>query len=97
MPKLSVNEIRNVIRGVILELAPLAAAGPLDELSLVGDLGYHSLALLELAFALEDEFGLPPMDEERAQRIQTVEQVEEYVLDVLKISPADHFTTSATA
>jgi len=84
MPEISVHETRDVIRRVILELAPLATSGPLDDLRLVSDLGYHSLALLELAFALEDEFGLPPMDEERAQRIHTVEQVEEYVLDVLK-------------
>jgi acyl carrier protein len=60
------------------------APNPMPTLSedtrLVDDLGYHSLALLELAFALEEEFGLPAMDAGQAQGIITMLDVEQYVL-----------------
>lgn len=43
-------------------LAPDARPEVTPETRLVEDLGYHSLALLELAVLLEDTFGLPPLD-----------------------------------
>ena len=60
-------------------MAPRASSAPSEETRLVEDLGYHSLALLKLAFALEDEFALPAMDAEQAQKICTILDVEEYV------------------
>lgn len=63
----------------ILELAPSSISAPTEQTRLVEDLGYHSLALLELAFALEDKFALPAMDAEQAQKIGTMLDVEEYV------------------
>jgi acyl carrier protein len=67
------------IRRIVGELAPADSDGISAESRLVEDLGYHSLALLELAFALEEEFGLPPLDERRAQEIRTVRDVENLV------------------
>jgi acyl carrier protein len=63
-------------------MAPSAISAPTERTRLVEDLGYHSLALLELAFALEDEFALPAMDAEQAQKISTMLDVEEYVRTV---------------
>lgn len=50
---------------------------------LAEDLGYHSLGMVELAFALEDEFDLPPIDEDSASRIQTVTDIEDYCVTQL--------------
>ncbi len=65
----------------MLELAPNPEKGASEEdVLLVEDLEYHSLALLELAFALEDEFDLPPIDEESVQNIKTARDIEDYVI-----------------
>ncbi len=69
---------------IIAELAPQPTADPDRGARLVEDLGYHSLALLELAFALEDEFHLKPIDESAARAIQTVGDVVDYVLNELR-------------
>lgn len=67
------------IRRIVGAFAPAGADGITAGSRLAEDLGYHSLALLELAFALEEEFGLPPLDEKRAQQIRTVRDVEDLV------------------
>lgn len=72
-------ELRETVWRIILELAPSSVSAPTEHTRLVEDLGYHSLAMLELAFALEDEFALPAMDAEQAQKISTMLDVEEYV------------------
>jgi acyl carrier protein len=72
--------IRRRIKEIVLDLAPNPDAGSADGTRLVEDLEYHSLALLELAFALEDEFDMPPIEEEEAQGIQTVKDIEDYVV-----------------
>jgi acyl carrier protein len=76
----SEQEIRALIRALILELAPTNGEAGQPDPRLVADLGYHSLALLELAFTLEDQFNLEPIDQEAAQHIVTAGDVEEYVI-----------------
>jgi acyl carrier protein len=71
--------LRETVWRIILQLAPNSISAPTEDTRLAEDLGYHSLALLELAFALEDEFALPAMDAEHAQKISTMLDVEEYV------------------
>ncbi|MEE3922508.1 hypothetical protein V2I01_41850 [Micromonospora sp. BRA006-A] len=56
---------------------------------LVEDLEYHSLALLELAFALEDEFDLPPIDEQSVQNIRTAADIENHVVRQLESKDAE--------
>lgn len=73
-------QVREQVLAVILDLAPNAAAMHGPETKLVEDLGYHSLALLELAFALEDEFDLEPIDEETARKITNVQLVQDIVI-----------------
>lgn len=70
---------QSMVRRFVSEFAPTNSDGLTSDSRLVEDLGYHSLALLELAFALEDEFNLPPMDEETAQNIRTVQDVEDLI------------------
>ncbi|MBW3668374.1 MAG: acyl carrier protein [Actinobacteria bacterium] len=75
--------MRSLVRALILELAPNAEAYRDGSTNLVDELEYHSLALLEMAFALEDEFELEAIDEETARTITTVRHVEDHVVNAL--------------
>jgi acyl carrier protein len=79
----SEESIRHLIRDLVLELAPNAELS-LEDPRLIDDLEYHSLALLELAFTLEDEFDLEPIDEDAARSIIRASDVETYVIDQLR-------------
>ncbi len=72
-----------MLRGLIAELAPAESSEITDASVLVDDLEYHSLALMELAFTIEDEFDLEPIDEETAQAIRTVKDVQDLVIRAL--------------
>ena len=72
------QEVRATVRSIVLRHAPEPGGDPAG--SLIEDLAYHSLALLELAFAVEEAFGLPPMDVQTARAIQTSADLEAYVL-----------------
>jgi acyl carrier protein len=76
-------QIRQTVIDVILEMAPNPEGGTAPETTLVDDLEYHSLALMEVAFALEDEFDLDPIDEASARQITTVGAVQDYVVKKL--------------
>lgn len=80
------QDVRTRIRSIILQVAPNPEGVRAAETRLVEDLGYHSLALLELGFTMEDEFDLPPLDQSQVQHITTVEEVEDLVLDLLRAS-----------
>jgi acyl carrier protein len=77
------DDVRSIVRDVIRELAPNPTGDHGPTTMLVEDLGFHSLALLELAFSLEDEFDLDPIDEPTARRITTTQDVENIVLEKL--------------
>jgi acyl carrier protein len=96
MPVRTEQDVRSTIREVVLELAPNPSSGSADGKLLVEELEYHSLALLELAFALEDEFDLPPIDEESVQHIRTTTDIEDYVVSQLELpAPGDLESTPA--
>jgi acyl carrier protein len=79
------ESIRNTIRELIVALAPSqSVTGFSAEHRLVEDLNYHSLALLELAFTLEDEFALDPMDEQQALKIVSAGDIERHVIEELR-------------
>jgi acyl carrier protein len=80
---LAADEARAKVRAIVLELAPDPDEDPGLGADLVDDLGYNSLALLELAFTLEDEFDLQPIDEDTARQIRTVADVENHVVGEL--------------
>lgn len=80
----SEDEVRQLLRNLVFELAPGEVDTTIADPRLVEDLGYHSLALLEMAFTIEDEFDLEPIDEETAQGIHTVRDVEEFVVGKLR-------------
>ncbi|HWF72030.1 MAG TPA: hypothetical protein VG186_01725 [Solirubrobacteraceae bacterium] len=77
-------EVRALIGRIVRELAPNPDGPEGSEGKLVEAFEYTSLALLELAFTLEDEFELPPIDEEAARKIIVVRDVEEHVVNGLR-------------
>jgi acyl carrier protein len=81
--KRAVQDVRAAVRAMVLELAPARddTVGP--DAGLVDALGYHSLALLELAFTLEEEFDLAPIEEATARRITTLHAIEDHVIEQL--------------
>jgi acyl carrier protein len=84
----SEEEVRSLIRGIVAELAPNPGAAPSGDADLVDDLEYHSVALVELAFTLEDEFDLLPIDEATARTIRTVGDIENHVVAELRAREA---------
>jgi acyl carrier protein len=79
------TDVRAKVRSIILQVAPNPdGAQSVGETQLVDHLEYHSLALLELGFTMEDEFNLPPLDQSQVQDIRTVEEVEDLVLRLLR-------------
>jgi acyl carrier protein len=78
------DQVRARIRDLVANLSPAEAPEIMPDSRLVNDLEYQSLALLELAFALEEEYDLPPIDEAIASQIVMVSDIEEYVLSQLK-------------
>lgn len=78
------EKVRATVRATVVRLAPEPGAGCDESTRLVDDLAYDSLSLLELAFAVEEAFGLRPMDMQTATRIQTVADLEAYVLRELR-------------
>jgi acyl carrier protein len=78
------TDVRARIRSIILQVAPNPDGVQAGETKLVDHLEYHSLALLELGFTMEDEFNLPPLDQSQVQDITTVEEVEDLVLRLLQ-------------
>jgi acyl carrier protein len=80
----SEDEIRATIRLIVMELAPEPDRTVGDDARLMADLAYHSLALMELAFTLEDEFDLLPVDEATGRAIQSIRDVQDHVLTELR-------------
>jgi acyl carrier protein len=77
-------DVRARVRSIIVQVAPNPDGIQAGETKLVDHLEYHSLALLELGFTLEDDFDLPPIDQAQVQDITTVEEVEDLVVGLLR-------------
>jgi acyl carrier protein len=80
-PERTEEQIRESVLTIVVDMAPNSEGAKGPDTRLVEDLGYHSLALLELAFALEDEFDLEPIDEETARKITTIGAVQDAVIE----------------
>jgi acyl carrier protein len=80
-------DIRGRVRELAIEMAPSGVADGSSVVTegtrLADDLQYDSLALIELAVALERELDLRPIAEERAMEVRTVGQIEDLVIEAL--------------
>jgi acyl carrier protein len=73
------EHIRSETYAVIQAMAREHPGEMSGDLSLVEHLGFDSLRLIELAIAVEQHFGLPPVDLENAVTVATVEDVVQLV------------------
>lgn len=75
--------VRAVVREIIARMSPLGPCEPKPEDRIIEDLGYDSLATIELAVELENRLGLGEIQEEDAMEVVTVAEVEQLVLRVI--------------
>jgi acyl carrier protein len=87
---MSHDDIAERVRDLVGSLVPAGArvVGPDDRL--VEDLGFDSVAVLELALALEVEFDLQEIDEEQTVDLATVADIETLIA---KAVPRPEFET----
>lgn len=86
-PGLTASE-RNRLRRLIGELAPEPTSPPASEVRLVEDLGYHSLALAELALAIGGAFDIEVENDASAlvlPEAATVDDLEDLVFTARRV------------
>jgi len=71
--------IEDTVARVVGDVSPDQDGPAALDQALVADLGYNSLLLIELAFSLEELFGLDQMTVEDAPPIGTVRDLVDYV------------------
>lgn len=80
--------LRSKVRETVLKVAPNKPENFGRDTELVSELAYHSLAILEAIFAIEEEVGVELVDYGSAGEITTVGDVEDYVLRAVSESQA---------
>jgi acyl carrier protein len=83
VPEAQSAEISKRIHALVEQIAPHRDGLLSADVHLERDLHYDSLAFVELAVAIESEFGLPPLREEEALDVETVGDVERLVEQAL--------------
>jgi len=76
------EEIEEKVKKIVVEQLGVKDEEVSNESSFVDDLGADSLDTVELVMALEEEFKCDIPDEE-AEKIQTVQQAIDYIVDAL--------------
>jgi acyl carrier protein len=77
-------EMVDEIHRIIAAIAPNRETPVAPEARLVEDLGFHSLALLELAVELEEVFKLPPLDGTMARGVGNVADISRLVAQLVR-------------
>ena len=70
--------VEDRIREIIVEQLGVSPEEVVPEASFIDDLGADSLDIVELVMAIEEEFNLEIPDED-AERIQSVQDVQNYI------------------
>lgn len=76
------NDVVTDVRGLIAGMSPKEMPIVAPQARLIEDLGYDSLALIELAVAIESHFGIEAISDEQAMGIATVGDLERLVLEM---------------
>jgi acyl carrier protein len=80
--------VRERVRRIVAEMAPVQRAEVSGATELTVDLGYDSLTLMELATLLERKFDLSEVREDDAVEAETVADVQVLVLRMLELASA---------
>lgn len=75
--------VRERVRAIAVELAPMSPVAVTASSRLVADLGYDSLGLLELAAALEHDMALAEISEDDATGVETLGDAQDLVVRLL--------------
>jgi acyl carrier protein len=73
------STLRSNVRQIVGEMSPLGAREASSEDRLVEELGYDSLAVIELSLRIEQDFGLNAMSSGGTPDISTVKDIEDFV------------------
>lgn len=77
------DQLASLVVEFAARLAPVRPRGASVEQEFVRDLGYGSLAMVELEFALEELFGLEPITPEQVADIRSVGDLVGFIRDQL--------------
>jgi acyl carrier protein len=80
------EQVTDAVRALVGEMSPLGATTATADQRLVEDLGYDSVSFVELALAIEAEFDITAVDEEKATNLTTVGDIEQLVLSLTPAS-----------
>jgi acyl carrier protein len=69
-------EAAAVVRDLVVEMSPLGVTEVTPDTTLVAELGFDSLGLVELLVVIEDRLGLPPLEEQALFGIERVADLE---------------------
>jgi acyl carrier protein len=81
------SEPAAVVRDLIAEMSPLGVAEIVPETTLVEDLGFDSLGLVELVVVIEDRLDLPRLDEQALIGIERVGDLERIAAEAQSQAP----------
>jgi acyl carrier protein len=73
------STVRSKVRTIVGEVSPLGAREAASGDRLVEELGYDSLAVIELSLRIEQEFALDPAAAGGTPDITTVKDIEDFV------------------
>ncbi|MFJ6897045.1 acyl carrier protein [Streptomyces hokutonensis] len=73
------STLRAQVRRIVGEMSPLGAREARSEDRLVEELGYDSLAVIELSLRIEGEFPLADLGSKATPDITTVKDIEDFV------------------
>ncbi|GDY29625.1 acyl carrier protein [Gandjariella thermophila] len=80
----SVSTVRDQVRSLVIDAAPVEVEQVAETTTLTDDLGYDSLSLLELVNMLENAFELPTVPDNEVAEITTVGAVQDLVLRMVE-------------
>jgi acyl carrier protein len=71
------------VRELIVEMSPLGVTEVTPDTTLVAELGFDSLGLVELLVVIEARLGLPPLEEQAVFGIERVADLERIAKEAL--------------
>ncbi|GAB7182197.1 hypothetical protein ATKI12_2028 [Kitasatospora sp. Ki12] len=83
MTDIASAQIPDVISQLVNLIAPTKKDRIGPDTKLVSELGYHSLAMVQMGLTLEDVFEFDGLPQERASALETVQEITELVQELL--------------
>jgi acyl carrier protein len=82
------SHVEDVVCRLVGEMSPVTTSPAASDQLLIADLGYYSLLVIELAFALEELFDLRLLAAEDPPPVGTVRELQDYVIEKVRSGAA---------